>query len=98
MNPALEEKTGVIRSQLEALRKAYHVQTIAFFGSIVRDDFTPSSDIDLMVEFEEPIGFFKFNELERRLSSLLERKVDLVTKNTIKPSIKPSILKEAVYV
>ena len=98
MQKVLDEKTRVIRSHFEALRKSYHVDKIAFFGSIVREDFAQTSDIDLMVEFSEPIGLFRFIELERHLASLLQRKVDLVSKNALKPSLKSSILKEAVYV
>lgn len=51
-----------------------------------------------MVEFTEPIGFFKFIKLERYLSRILGKKVDLVTKKALKPVIKKVVLKEAVYV
>lgn len=87
-----------MESELENLRTFYNVKRIGFFGSIVRNDFTDKSDIDVIVEFSEPIGFFKFMELERFLSKLLGFEVDLVTKNAIKPAVKKSIIKEAMYV
>lgn len=98
MQTVLHKKMAQIKDKLEFLQQVYSVKTIAFFGSIVRNDFNQESDIDIMVEFSEPISFFKFIELERHLSSVLGVKVDLVTKNGIKPTVKSSILNEAVYV
>lgn len=87
-----------INAQLSFLKKRYHVKNIGLFGSVVRDDFTEKSDIDIMVEFNSPIGFFDFIRLENLLSQLLQRKVDLVSRKAIKPIIKKEILKEMVYV
>jgi len=56
------------------------------------------SDLDILVEFSEPIGLFKFVELEDFLSQELNLKVDLVMKDALKPRIKDAILKEAIYV
>ena len=50
-----------------------------------------------LVEFEAPVGFFKFIELEEHLSEKLGAKVDLVTPDALKPLIKPQIMEEAVY-
>jgi len=57
-----------------------------------------SSDIDILVRFEKPIGFFKFIELEDYLSKKLGIKVDLVTEDALKPLIKPSIMESVIYV
>ncbi len=56
------------------------------------------SDVDILVEFNEPIGFFKFLELEEYLSSLVGQKVDLVSRKALKPRIGKRILKETVFV
>lgn len=56
------------------------------------------SDIDILVEFEKPIGLFKFLELEEHLSQLLGRKVDLVSKNALKPHIGKYILDEVIMI
>jgi predicted nucleotidyltransferase len=74
------------------------VQTIGIFGSYVRGEQKKKSDLDILVEFSEPIGLFKFVELEDFLSQELNLKVDLVMKDALKPRIKDSILKEAIYV
>lgn len=80
------------------LRDAYRVKTIGVFGSAARGDDTPASDIDILVEFSEPVGFFKFLDLEEYLSGILERKVDLVTRNALKPDIRDAVLRDVVYV
>ena len=98
MTRILKDKLAKIESEFKNLQVSYNVKKIGFFGSIVRNDFTKGSDIDVIVEFSKPIGLFKFFELERLLSGLLGFEVDLVTKNAIKPAIKKSVIKETVYV
>jgi len=72
---------------------------LALFGSIVRDDFGPESDIDVLVEFEEGhtpgLDFFL---IEAELSKLLGRKVDLQTRNFLSADILKNVLSEAVGV
>lgn len=71
---------------------------MGLFGSAVRGDDKEESDIDILVEFEEPIGFFDFVRLENFLSKILNKKVDLVSEGAVKPAIRNEILKELVYV
>ncbi|MBI2415547.1 MAG: nucleotidyltransferase family protein [Candidatus Kerfeldbacteria bacterium] len=94
MNNELQDYLNVIRKNLSLLQQTYHVKSIGIFGSVATATQTQSSDIDIMIELSEPIGFFAFLELESFLEQLLGRPVDLVTK----PAIKPAILKEVVYV
>jgi predicted nucleotidyltransferase len=56
------------------------------------------SDVDLLVQFEKPVGFLRFIELENYLSDKLEAKVDLVTEDALKPLIKPYVMETIVYV
>lgn len=92
-----------IRAQLEVLkptlRERFGVVTIGVFGSFSRREQTGKSDLDVLVVFSEDVsvGFFKFLELEEFLSRKLGVKVDLVTKNALKPMLKDQILKETVY-
>ena len=85
----------------EALRKLcrrYHLKRLAFFGSVLRDDFRHDSDIDVLVEFEEghTPGFFKLYEFEQKLSEILDgRKVDLVTYRALNRHLKSRVLAEA---
>jgi len=88
---------------LEALRRLrpeleerYNVKTIGLFGSALRGEQRSESDIDVLVEFCPPIGFFKFLELEEFLSERLGGKVDLVSKKALKPEIGRIILAETV--
>jgi len=98
MQTRVRHITDVLSRHMHVLRDAYHVGTIGVFGSAARGEDTPGSDIDILVEFSEPIGFFKFLELEEYVSSILERKVDLVTRNALKPAIKDAVLRDVIYV
>lgn len=66
------------------------------FGSFVRGTEKRDCDLDLLVEFPQEPSLFEFIELEDRLSSLLQVKVDLVMKDTLKPMIGRQILKDVV--
>lgn len=89
---------NTLSQQKEILYDNFFVKNIGIFGSVAKKQSTKSSDIDLLVEFTKPVGFFQFARLEDYLSNILKREVDLVTKNALKPAIKDSILKEVVYV
>jgi len=87
-----------IKAQLPFLKKKYQVKQMGIFGSFARNEQTQGSDIDIMVEFASPVGFFDFIRLENFLSTMLDRKVDLVTEKALKPVAKKYILKEIFYV
>lgn len=98
MKANINEVKDAIFGHKEILRNTYFVKDIGVFGSIARDEDTELSDVDILVEFSKPVGFFKFIELEKYLSEIFKKRVDLVTKNALKPAIKEDILKEVVYV
>ena len=75
-----------------------HVARLDAFGSVVRGEAGPDSDIDLLVEFDEPVDLFDFIAVQDRLSELLGSKVDLVTRPALHPRLKDNILSEAVAV
>ncbi len=85
-----------INSKLPILKEKYQVKRVGIFGSTVRGE--TGNDIDVMVEFSSPIGFFDFIRLEKFLSETLNKRVDLVTERALKPAIKKEVLKEMVYV
>lgn len=87
-----------IKDQFPFLRQKYNVEKLGIFGSVVRDEQKKESDVDMLVEFSSPIGLFDFIGLENFLTKTLDQKVDLVSKKALKPAIKDSILKEALYV
>lgn len=86
----------ILRAMKPDLAARYNVKTIGIFGSVARNEAHGQSDIDVLVEFEPPIGFFKFLELEELLSERLGGKVDLVSKKALKPEIGRTVLAEAL--
>jgi uncharacterized protein len=74
------------------------VKSLAVFGSLVRGEATPASDIDVLVEFDRPVGLFEFIRLKLYLEELTGRSVDLVTPDAIRPAMRGNILNEAVHV
>ena len=74
------------------------VKSLAVFGSVARGDATASSDIDVLVEFNRPVGLFEFIRLKYYLEELTSCRVDLVTHDAIRPTMRENILNEAVYV
>ena len=88
---------GLTPLQIEAFCRKHHIRSLAFFGSVVREDFSPHSDIDVLVDFEpEHIPGFDFFLIEAELSRLMGRKVDLQTANFLSPEIRQSALAEVV--
>lgn len=74
-----------------------HVREVALFGSALRDDFGAGSDVDLLVEFEPEaqVGFLALGRMQRELSAILHRQVDLVPKGGLKPRIRQAVLSSA---
>jgi predicted nucleotidyltransferase len=87
----------VDQNKLVELCRRYGVRELSLFGSAVRGEMRPGSDIDVMVEFDPSvrIGLLKFESLNEDLEVLVGCKVDLVTKRGLKAWIRPHVLKEA---
>ena len=89
---------AVINQHKPFLRERYRVDSLSLFGSYVRGEQTSDSDLDILVEFYETIDLFDYIRLENFLSELLDCRVDLVMRKTLKPLIKTDILNQAVAV
>ena len=87
----------IIQELKPELEKKFHVSSIGIFGSVVRNDFTENSDIDIIVDFSQPIGI-EFIDLADLLEEKFHEQVDLVSKKGIKPQYFSSIENEIVYV
>jgi len=94
--PRLTEIEAILRERRDELARNYGVTEIGVFGSCIRGEATGESDIDVLVTFGQPVGFFRFLELEEQLSEWLGAKVDLVTRAALKPHIGRNILGEVV--
>lgn len=71
------------------------ISRVRVFGSVARGDDTDDSDIDLLVEFDKPIGLFRYASIQRSLSEALGKTVDLVTEDALHPALRQKILEEA---
>lgn len=86
----------VNKEQLEAFCTEHHVKRLAFFGSVLRSDFRPSSDIDVLVEFDERhIPGLEFFGMAEELEAILGRKVDLLTPGFLSSHIRDEVLSQA---
>ncbi|AEH51734.1 nucleotidyltransferase family protein [Pseudothermotoga thermarum] len=95
----LEDIKRILAENKKRLQEKYGIKEIAIFGSFARGDETSKSDIDILLEFERPIGW-EFVDLCEELENLLGLKVDVLTKNALmsKPALWESIRKDIVYV
>ena len=93
----LNEIKKLIEYHKPTLREKYNIKNIGLFGSIVRGDATSTSDVDILVEFEKPIGL-DFVTLADELEEILGVKVDLVTPNAIKPRMLKFVKQDLIYV
>ncbi len=94
----IEKIKEILEKYKQEIAEKYNVSEIGVFGSYTRGQQRDQSDIDILVSFSKPIGFIKYMRLEFYLTELLGRKVDLVTKDSLKPHIGKVILRETQYV
>ena len=90
----VKDRLGKLKPELAA---KFHVRSLGLFGSVVRGDFNAMSDIDIVVDFDQPVGI-KFIDLANYIEDLLATKVDLVSRNGIKDCYFNVIEKEIAYV
>jgi len=92
------DKALAILSEHKAdLRHKHGVKSIAIFGSTARDEARPDSDVDILVEFDKPVGFVKYFRLQYRLEELLGHPVDMATPGGLVPALRDRILRESIH-
>src|SRR4030067_299469 len=94
----VQDIKGILKSHKEELESKYGVKEIGIFGSYVKEEQKETSDVDILVEFEKPLGLLEFVGLKNYLSDILGVNVDLVMRKALKPSIGKRVLDEVVYV
>jgi len=96
---SLDAIIQTLKATLPELRDRYGVISLGLFGSYVRGEQTPDSELDLLVEFDPTVrfGLLAYCEIENTLSDRLTVKVDLVMKKALKPKIGERIPQEVVY-
>ena len=96
---AVSERLSAHQTELTRFCRRHHIKKLAFFGSVLRDDFTEDSDVDVLVEFETgKTPGFGFVRIQDELSELLGREVDLGTFNGLRPHARDEILNTAQVV
>lgn len=101
MSPAQAALAGRITAPPEVIAdfcRRHHIRRLSLFGSVLRDDFGPGSDVDVLVEFEAARGpgFFGLHEMEQELSATIGRKVDLNTPASLSKYFRDRVVAEAV--
>lgn len=91
-----EEVLRLLREHKQEL-KSFDVHSLSIFGSVARDTHRKTSDVDILVEFDRPVGLFEFARLKFYLEKLLQRKVDLVTSYALRKEMREAILQEAIH-
>lgn len=91
----LEKKLAAHRRELREMG----VASLAVFGSLARNEYTPQSDIDFLVEFDRDVGLFHLFAIQHRLEEIIGvPQIDLIQKGSIHPALRERILSEAVNV
>ena len=88
---------AIPKEKLAEFCRKHGIKKLSLFGSVLRGDFRPDSDIDVLVEFEpdHQVGFFRFVSMELELTALLGRKVDLRTPNDLSRYFRQDVLEHA---
>ncbi len=93
------QKTRLVvpKEQIEEFCKEYHIRQLSLFGSVLRSDFKPESDVDVLVEFEAgyKVGLLKMAHIQNELSALLGRKVDLRTPGDLSRYFRQEVIENA---
>lgn len=92
-------QTEIPTDEIAAFCRRHHIRRLALFGSVLRDDFTPESDLDVLVEFEAGcVPGLAFFAMEAELSQLLNRNVDLTISQFLSRYFRDEVQREAVIV
>ena len=90
-------RLGVSAERIAEFCRDHHIRKLALFGSVLRDDFGPDSDVDVLVEFAEgrPVGLIGLAAMELELGEILGRKADLRTANDLSRYFRDEVLRTA---
>lgn len=93
-------KIDIPAGEIAAFCRRHHIRSLSLFGSVLREDLRADSDADVLVEFEPDaqVGFIALSRMQRELAELLQRPVDLVPKEGLKPKIREAVLVSAEIV
>ena len=93
-----EDALQILLAHENELRDQFGVRSLSLFGLVARDEATEASDVDVLVEFNRPTGYFGLIGLQEHLEGLLGCKVDLGTPHSLKPRLRARVLQECIHV
>lgn len=88
----------ILLAKRQTTLKDFGVKSLMLFGSVARDEAQTDSDVDLLVEFDRPVGLFTFVRLKRYLEEILDSPVDLGTPDSLKPYLQEPVFREAIRI
>lgn len=91
------DAVNLVQSHQEELRNL-GVKSLDLFGSVARDQANPQSDVDVLIELDESVGFFEFFRIKHYLEDLFQCPVDLGTNDALKEHLRQPVLEEAIHV
>lgn len=89
---------SILREQQSKLHRDYGVRSLSLFGSVARNEATEMSDVDLLVDFDRPVGLFCLFSLQDDLTELLGTEVDIGTRTSLRPRLRARVDAESVHV
>jgi uncharacterized protein len=92
------EVLQILTGHKDELQERFGVHSLSLFGSMARDEVTETSDVDVLVEFARPTGYFGLMALQEHLEGLLRCKVDVGTSRSLKPRLRERVLRECIHV
>lgn len=95
--PTCSEVLSKVKAH-QATLETMGVKSLDLFGSVARDQASPTSDIDFLVEFSQPFGLFQLLDVQYFLENLLQRSIDLGTVDSLKENLREPVLKDAIRV
>jgi predicted nucleotidyltransferase len=98
MGATRDQTLQILRDALPDLRRRFGVVSLRLFGSMARGEAGPDSDVDILVEFAEPVGLFLLADLREHLIELLGRPVDVGTEGSLRPRMREAVVAEAIRV
>jgi uncharacterized protein len=93
-----EDVRRILTAHKGELQGQFGVMSLSLFGSVARNEATEGSDVDLLVEFDRPTGYFGLILLQEHLENLLQCKVDIGTSRSLKPRLRARVLGECIHV
>ncbi len=93
-----DEILALLQDHREEIERRFGVRSLALFGSVARNEAAETSDVDVLVDFDDPLTFARYMDLKLHLEELLGRRVDLVDAPTLRARARPDVERDLIRV